>query len=134
MFDDTASIALDFHHSMLSDGNRTNAFLNAILRTVSAGDVVVDIGCGTGVLSLFACLAGARKVFAIEQGPVLDVAREIAEANGYADRIEFLAGWSTEVESRPSNPAITPSSSAASAALRVIAPAWSRLEAKAIMP
>ena len=78
VFDDTASIALDFHHSMLSDGTRTNAFLEAILRTVTVGDVVVDIGAGTGVLSLFACLAGARKVYAIEQGPVLDVARELS--------------------------------------------------------
>ena len=98
MFDDTATVALDFHHSMLTDERRTNAFLEAILRTVSIGDVVVDLGAGTGVLSMFACLAGARQVYAIEQGPIIDVARAVVQRNGFADRIEFLEGWSADVE------------------------------------
>ena len=74
---DTAQF-LDYHVSMLRDTVRTNAFREAILATVAEGDVVVDIGCGTGILSLFACQAGARRVYAIDRGPVLDVARDLA--------------------------------------------------------
>ena len=58
---DTAQF-LDYHVSMLRDTVRTNAFREAILATVAEGDVVVDIGCGTGILSLFACQAGARRI------------------------------------------------------------------------
>jgi hypothetical protein len=57
----------------------------------------VDIGCGSGVLSFMACEAGAGKVYAIEGGPVIEVARELAVDNGFADRIEFLSGWSLDV-------------------------------------
>lgn len=88
---------LDYHLSMLHDTARMDSFRRAIAATVKPGDVVVDIGCGSGVLSFMACDAGARKVYAIEAGPVIELARELAAENGFADRIEFLEGWSTEV-------------------------------------
>ena len=94
---DTAQF-LDYHVSMLRDTVRTNAFREAIHATVVEGDVVVDIGCGTGILSLFACQAGARHVYAIDRGPVLDVARDLARRNGLADRISFLRGESTVLD------------------------------------
>jgi len=56
---------------------------------------VVDIGSGTGLLSYFACQAGARRVFAIEAGEIIHVARELARANGFDDRVEFLPVYST---------------------------------------
>ena len=87
MYDETAAESLDFHHSMLLDDERTRAFLRAILATVRPGDVVVDVGTGTGVLSLFAALAGARRVYAIEREPIAELARSVAERNGLADRI-----------------------------------------------
>jgi SAM-dependent methyltransferase len=89
---------LDYHLSMLHDAARMDAYRRAITATVRAGDVVVDIGCGSGVLSFMACEAGARKVYAIESGPVLELARELAVDNGFADRIEFVEGWSSEVD------------------------------------
>ncbi len=88
---------LDYHLSMLHDTARMDAYRRAVDATVRPGDVVVDIGCGSGVLSFMACDAGARRVFAIEGGPVIELARELAVANGFDDRIEFLEGWSTEV-------------------------------------
>ena len=91
------STVLDYHLSMLHDTARMDAFRRAIDAVVQPGDVVVDLGCGSGVLSFMACEAGAQKVFAIEGGPVIEVARELAVDNGFADRIEFLEGWSLEV-------------------------------------
>ena len=95
--DSSHSAVLDYHLSMLHDTARMDAFRRAIDASVQPGDVVVDIGCGSGVLSFMACDAGASKVYAIEGGPVIDVARELAADNGFADRIEFLGGWSLDV-------------------------------------
>lgn len=95
--DASHATVLDYHLSMLTDTARMHAFRRAIDATVRPGDVVVDLGCGSGVLSFMACEAGAAKVFAIEGGPVIDVARELAADNGFDDRIEFCSGWSIEV-------------------------------------
>lgn len=96
--DSSHSAVLDYHLSMLHDTDRMDSFRRAINASVRPGDVVVDIGCGSGVLSFMACDAGASKVYAVEGGPVIEVARELAIDNGFADRIEFLRGWSTEVD------------------------------------
>ncbi len=95
--DSSHSTVLDYHLSMLHDTARMDAFRRAIDATVQPGDVVVDIGCGSGVLSFMACEAGAAKVYAIDGGPIIEVAEELAVANGFADRIEFLRGWSLDV-------------------------------------
>ena len=58
----------------------------------------MDIGSGTGVLSLFAAMAGASRVYSIEREPVIEVAREIAVLNGFSARITFIAGSSHQVE------------------------------------
>ena len=97
-YDDSAIGSFDFHDSMLADVQRTESFLKAIMATVKAGDVVVDIGSGTGVLSMFAAMAGARMVYAIEREPIIHVAREIAATNGLADKITFIEGSSEDVE------------------------------------
>jgi protein arginine N-methyltransferase 1 len=97
-YDGTAASSFDYHHSMLEDRERTEAFLKAILSVVRPDDVVLDIGCGTGVLSLFAALAGARVVYAVEQEPVIHVAESIAAANGLSDRITFLEGSSRDLD------------------------------------
>ena len=65
---------------MLVDGVRCETFREAIRRTVKPGDVVVDLGAGTGLLSFFAVQAGARHVYAIELSGIADVAAELIAA------------------------------------------------------
>lgn len=88
----------NYHNSMLRDTVRTEAFRQALSDTVRPGDVVVDIGCGTGILSCFACQAGARHVYAIDSGPIIETARQIARLNGFEKRITFVPGLSSKVD------------------------------------
>jgi len=86
------------HIAMLNDRRRTASFLAGIAEVVRPGDVVVDIGTGTGILAIAAARAGAAHVYAIEASAIATVARAMFEANGLADRITLVQGWSTEVE------------------------------------
>lgn len=85
------------HVAMLEDRPRTDAFLDAIARTVRPGDVVVEIGTGTGILAMAAARAGARRVFAIEATQIAASARAVVEANALGDRVSVVEGWSSEV-------------------------------------
>lgn len=76
--------------SMLLDKARCEAYREAIFRTVKPGDVVVDLGAGTGLLSFFAVQAGARRVYALEMSDIADVTAELLEANGIRDRITLI--------------------------------------------
>jgi len=97
MYDKTPLDLLEYHHSMLVDKVRTEAFKNAIEQQVKPGDVVLDIGCGSGILTYFACRAGAKRVYAIEQGPMYEMAQMLCKKNGFADKVVFLNDWSTRV-------------------------------------
>jgi hypothetical protein len=85
------------HIAMLGDRARTSSFLAAIAEIVRPGDVVVDVGTGTGVLAVAAARAGARHVYAIEASAIDDVAERVFEANGVADRVTLVRGWSSRV-------------------------------------
>ena len=60
--------------------------------------VVMDIGAGTGILSLFAKQAGARKVFAVEASPLAETLKQIVELNDEKGVIEVIHGKAEEVE------------------------------------
>jgi type I protein arginine methyltransferase len=82
---------LQFHAFCLAEtGTRLDQFQQAIRQRVKAGDVVVDLGAGSGILSFLACHAGARRVYAVEAGGSLAFARVLAARNGLANRIEFI--------------------------------------------
>ena len=71
-------------------------FLSLSLPHSLSPQVVLDIGCGTGILSLLAVQAGASHVIAIDQSAIIYRAVEIARENGAQDKITFIRG---EVES-----------------------------------
>lgn len=83
---------------MIADTGRFAAYCEAIARAVRPGDVVLEIGCGPAVFALLACRAGARRVFAVETDNIVDFARQLAAANGLADRIEFFQSDSRKIE------------------------------------
>ena len=89
---------IDTFGQLIVDPVRMNAYAEALRRTVRPDSVVVDIGTGTGILALLACRFGARRVHAIEPDPIIATAREMAAANGFADRIVFHEALSTEVD------------------------------------
>ena len=83
---------------MIADRGRTEAFTRAIEARVVPGAVVVDIGTGSGIFAMIACRSGASRVYAIEPDDIIQVARETAAANGFADRIRFIQASSFDVE------------------------------------
>lgn len=83
------------HEEMLSDSARVDAYHRAIRRNVGPGDVVLDLGTGTGLLAFLAIRAGAERVYAVEHSDFIEVAREIARHNGITG-IEFVQANSRE--------------------------------------
>lgn len=90
--------AVPIHAAMLGDEVRTLAWLNAVRAQVRPGDVVVDVGTGTGILAVAAVQAGARHVYALEASSCIGAARALIDANGVADRVTLIRGWSTALE------------------------------------
>lgn len=54
------------------------------------GDVVLDLGCGSGIFSFVAARRGCRKVYAVDGSPIIEEARAAARRNGLDGRIEFI--------------------------------------------
>lgn len=80
------------HEEMIKDSHRTNSYKNAILNNKDAfkDKIVLDIGCGTGILSIFAARAGAKHVYALEFAHIADYAQEIIKQNGLSDKITVI--------------------------------------------
>ncbi|KAG6551599.1 hypothetical protein Mapa_006676 [Marchantia paleacea] len=76
------------HREMLGDRVRTEAYQAALMENPSLikGAIVMDLGCGTGILSLFAAKAGAAKVVAVDGSEKMTaVATQVAKVNGLLD-------------------------------------------------
>ncbi|CAB3990689.1 probable arginine N-methyltransferase [Paramuricea clavata] len=84
---------LEVHRLMLNDRPRTESYRHAILqnRALFQDKIVMDVGCGTGILSLFAAEAGARKVFSIEASNISLIARDIVRQNNFQNIIEVFS-------------------------------------------
>lgn len=92
---------IEFHRRMLADEVRSAAFEAALRRVIVPGkSSVADIGAGTGVLGFMAQRLGAREVHLIEYGPVIELARRLAEDNGIAG-LHFWPTHSAEIMEPP---------------------------------
>lgn len=89
---------LHVHKLMLYDGTRCESFRRALADTVTPGAAVLDVGAGTGLLSIFAAQAGARVVYAVERTKTAALAQRIIADNGCADRIQVIQDDMEHVE------------------------------------
>jgi protein arginine N-methyltransferase 1 len=83
--------------SMIGDRARLEAHVAAFRRVVTRDSVVLDIGAGTGIMSLLACKAGARRVYAVEPSGAVQILAAAARDNGFDGRIVVLQQRSTEL-------------------------------------
>ncbi|PQQ14725.1 putative protein arginine N-methyltransferase 1.2 [Prunus yedoensis var. nudiflora] len=88
------------HEEMLKDVVRTKTYQNVIYQNqfLFKDKIVLDVGAGTGILSLFCAKAGAQHVYAVECSDMADMAKEIVEANGFSNVITVLKGKIEELE------------------------------------
>ncbi|XP_047158995.1 probable protein arginine N-methyltransferase 6 [Vigna umbellata] len=91
---------LGIHQEMIKDRVRTETYREAIMQHQSfiAGKVVVDVGCGTGILSIFYAQAGAKRVYAIDASDIALQANEVVKANNLSDVVVVLHGRVEDVE------------------------------------
>lgn len=75
---------------MLEDYPRTESYRRAILENASyfKDKIIMDVGCGTGILSIFCAQAGAKKVYAVEASNLAFLAKEIIKENNFEEVIE----------------------------------------------
>ncbi|KAI4380734.1 hypothetical protein MLD38_006893 [Melastoma candidum] len=88
------------HEEMLKDVVRTKTYQNVIYQNkfLFKDKVVLDVGAGTGILSLFCAKAGASHVYAVECSHMADMAKEIVETNGLSNVITVLKGKIEEID------------------------------------
>ncbi|KAM8780741.1 protein arginine N-methyltransferase 6 [Rhynchonycteris naso] len=91
---------ISVHEEMIADRVRTDAYRLGILRNWAAlrGKTVLDVGAGTGILSIFCVQAGARRVYAVEASAIWQQARDVVRLNGLEDRVHVLPGPVETVE------------------------------------
>ena len=91
-FDSYAKLAI--HEEMLGDAVRTQGYRDAIERNAHLfkDKVVLDVGCGSGILSMFAARAGAKRVIAIDASDIIDLAKRIVMDNNLADKVTLVRG------------------------------------------
>ncbi len=88
------------HVRLLSD-RRRNQELLGLLERRAPGARVLEVGCGSGLLSCAAARLGAAKVYAVEPTAQVELARELVARNGLGDVVEVIEGMVEDVEPRP---------------------------------
>ena len=90
-------VHLSYHKWMLEDEARMAALTAMVSTLVRPGDVVADLGTGTGILALLAKEAGAARVYGVEASPIVRLARRMLAMNGVQD-VTLLEGDMTTVQ------------------------------------
>uniref|UniRef100_A0A8D2LAK3 type I protein arginine methyltransferase n=1 Tax=Varanus komodoensis TaxID=61221 RepID=A0A8D2LAK3_VARKO len=88
------------HEEMIKDKVRTESYRDFIYQNshIFKDKIVLDVGCGTGILSMFAAKAGAKQVIAVDQSEILYQAMDIVRLNGFKDTISLIKGRIEEVD------------------------------------
>ena len=82
---------------MALDLRRNQAYFTALKEVITPDSVVLDLGAGLGTLGMLAAQLGAKQVYLVEPEDIINVAQEIAQANGYKN-ITCLQGKIEEIE------------------------------------
>ncbi|KAL1744070.1 S-adenosyl-L-methionine-dependent methyltransferase [Schizophyllum fasciatum] len=90
----------DIHAVMIQDKVRTATYAHFILGNSNLfhDAVVLDVGCGTGILSLFAARSGAKRVFAVDASEIALKAEQIVKANGYEEVVTVIRGKVEDIQ------------------------------------
>jgi len=88
------------HEEMLKDKVRTNSYRKSILdnKPLFKDKIVLDVGCGTGILSMFASQAGAKHVYAVDSSDIILQAKQIVKDNNFADKITCIQGKMEDIQ------------------------------------
>ncbi|CAG5099247.1 Oidioi.mRNA.OKI2018_I69.XSR.g16378.t1.cds [Oikopleura dioica] len=88
------------HEEMLKDEVRTMTYRDSMIlnKHLFKDKIVLDVGCGTGILSMFAAKAGAKKVIGVDMSGIIEHARKIIKKNGFEDTITLIQGKMEEIE------------------------------------
>ncbi|GAB6026148.1 hypothetical protein CHUAL_012344 [Chamberlinius hualienensis] len=91
---------IDIHRDMLADHVRTYGYRRAILTNYQKfyKKVVLDLGCGTGILSIFCVHAGAKHVYAVEASDIAEQAKMVVHSNGMSDKITIIKGRIEDID------------------------------------
>ena len=85
---------------MLSDSVRTSSYRDALVKNPDSlrDALVLDIGCGTGILSMFDAQAGAKDVLGVECSDIIYKAMDIVRENKMDDKVKLVKGRLEENE------------------------------------
>jgi type I protein arginine methyltransferase len=97
-FDGYSNISI--HETMLRDEPRTNSYADALVANSKfmKGKVVLDVGCGTGILCMLAVRAGALKVIGVDSSSIIERTQKVIDRNGMSDKITLVRGRLEEVK------------------------------------
>ena len=88
-----------WHWAMVMDYYRNDTYDQAITKAVQKASAVLDIGSGTGLLSMFAARAGAKEIYTVEGTEAMaDMAQRCLKKNGYLENVKGFCMMSTEME------------------------------------
>jgi predicted RNA methylase len=83
---------------MTLDARRNQAYFEALKQVITPDSIVLDLGAGLGIHGLLSARLGAKRVYLVEPEDIITVAKDIAKANGYHDRVVCLQGKIEEVD------------------------------------
>ncbi|WP_158859272.1 50S ribosomal protein L11 methyltransferase [Lunatibacter salilacus] len=87
--------SVDQHERMLACKVRVDTYHAAIHKYVSEGDIVMDVGSGTGILSFFASQKKPKHIYAVDHGDIIELAKYLSEKNGIKN-ISFVHSHSSD--------------------------------------